>query len=124
MNVHAKPSTRKSKRLGAKYRMRASDFAVVAMGFRTLRNALGQENPHWSHDDTVRYMYENDDDFKTFFDRQPSAARLIVDPTRTDENIADFIKTFKAYEAGLIPATEIMAHLLPARPKPKPKSSR
>ena len=117
MNVKVSSSSKKkTKRLGQKYRMRASDFEVVGNGFRKLRKELNRENPQWSHDDTMRYMYENDDDFKTFFDRQPSAARMVVDPIRSDKEIEDFIRVYKLHEAGAVPASDVM-RLLCAKKK-------
>ena len=102
-------STKKTQRLGRKYRMSAADFKAVAHGVRELYKALRAENPQWTHRDTEMYMYENDDAFKDFQTKQPSASRLVIDLSHSDADIDRLCAALAGFQAGIIAPAEVLA---------------
>ena len=114
-SLNLKPTkleTKTSKRLGLKYRMSSNDFYTVAIGIRGLYASLKRENQFWMHSEVVEYMYEHDDAFKVFYDRQPTAARFVIDPKTTESNLLNLANTLSLYESGNIKGEDILTHLV------------
>ena len=70
--------------------------------FRPLFDSLRKENPHWSHAETIRYLYENSDDYKRLYDLQPSFARMICDQRKSVEDLENFAALFWNREQGIL----------------------
>ena len=70
--------------------------------FRPMFTDLRSENPQWSHEETIRYMYENSDDYKKLYDAQPSFSRLICDTRKSTEALEGFAALFWNREQGIV----------------------
>ena len=91
--------------------MDSTNFRAVALGSKNMCTALSAENPHWLHSEVVQYMYENDDAFKVFYDRQPSAARLAINPKTSISSINNLADSLSAYERGSLAGKDVLHRL-------------
>lgn len=106
------PVRTERERVNRALRVTPVQLEAAIRGFRNIFKALREENPHWTQEETLRYVYENDDDFKAFYDKQPSACRMIMDEKNTDEKLEKFLSLFTKQDRGEVTPQQVARALL------------
>jgi hypothetical protein len=68
------------------------------IGFRKIYLDLKDENPSWDDRDTVKYMYENDDDFAKFYDNYDLVCDAFLKEYHDEKFIKKLIQSLKLSE--------------------------
>lgn len=92
-------------------RMTSVQLKAAVLGFRELFDKLRAAEANWTVEETIRYIYENDDDFAAFYTKQPSMSRVIMNPKISIAQLDQFVRLFEQHERGEVTNVEVARRL-------------